>query len=124
MSEKKSQLKLGIALIITSAIMTCSGQLCWKLGAVHAEYTIGFYLSGFLLYGMGALLMMMAFRFGEMSVLHPMLSVGFVGSLFLGSMFLNENITVRKIAGILLILVGIWFLSRQGSERQDGGEAR
>lgn len=124
MSEKKSQLKRGIALIITSAIMTCSGQLCWKLGAVYAEYTIGFYLLGFLLYGMGALLMVIAFRFGEMSVLHPMLSVGFVGSLFLGNLFLNENITIRKIEGILLILVGIWFLSRQGNERQDGGEAR
>lgn len=124
MNEKKSQLKVGIALIVTSAIMTCSGQLCWKLGAVYIEYTIGFYLLGFLMYGMGALLMTIAFRFGEMSVLHPMLSVGFVGSLFLGSIFLNENITVRKFAGILLILVGICFLSRQENERKSGGNAR
>lgn len=124
MNEKKNQLKIGIVLILTSALMTCSGQLCWKLGAIHTEYTLAFYLVGFVLYGMGALLMMVAFRFGEMSVLHPMLSVGFIGSLFLGGIFLNEDITIKKIAGILFILVGICFLSRQEKDKQelDGGE--
>lgn len=120
MNEKKSQLKIGIALILTSAFMTCSGQLCWKLGAIHVEYTLVFYLIGFALYGLGALLMMLAFRFGEMSVLHPMLSVGFVGSLFLGGVFLNEDITIKKIIGIMFVLVGVCFLSRQGKDKQDG----
>ena len=93
--------------------MTCSGQLCWKLGAIYTEFTIVLYLVGFFLYGLGALMMTVAFRFGEMSVLHPMLSIGFVGSLFLGSIFLGENITLKKIMGILAILVGIFLLSVQ-----------
>ena len=111
--KKNSQLKIGIVLILLSALTTCSGQLCWKLGAVYAEFTIALYLIGFVLYGVGALLMTIAFRFGEMSVLHPMLSVGFVGSLFLGNIFLQENITIKKVIGILAILVGIYLLSIQ-----------
>lgn len=112
-------MKLGIILILLSAIMTCSGQLCWKLGAIYTEFTIGLYLAGFFLDGFGALMMTIAFRFGEMSVLHPMLSSGFVGSLFLGSVFLKEAITLRKIVGILAILIGIFLLSSQKEEEYE-----
>lgn len=121
MSKKTNQLKIGIALILISAVMTCSGQLCWKLGAKYPEYVIPFYLSGFGLYGMGALLMVVSFKFGEMSVLHPMLSVGFIVSLFLGAIFLDEEIGPRKVIGVLLILVGAWLLNvRRKSEKVEG----
>lgn len=116
MIEKKNQLKIGIALILTSSVMTCVGQLCWKLGAEFPKLMLLYYFVGFILYGLGALLMMLSFRFGEMSVLHPMLSVGFIGSLILGAVFLNEEVGVRKIAGVLLVLLGIYFLNRQGKE--------
>jgi len=107
----KGQLKIGVGLILTSAVATCSGQLCWKLGAEYPSYVLLFYLFGFILYGLGAVLMVFAFKFGEMSILHPMLSVGFIISLFLGATFLKEDIQPRKIIGVLLILVGVCFLN-------------
>lgn len=116
-NEKEKQLRIGIVLILLSAVMTCSGQLCWKLGAMYTEYTILLYLIGFGLYGMGALLMMIAFRFGEMSILHPMLSVGFIGALILGKVFLDEVITIKSFLGVVLILIGICLLSRQKNNR-------
>ena len=118
MENEKKHLKIGIVLMLTSAMMTCSGQLCWKLGAERIQYVITYYLVGFILYGIGALLMVIAFKFGEMSILHPMLSVGFIGSLFLGKYFLKEEILVKKIVGILLILIGVCLLSQQGHSRQ------
>lgn len=88
----------------------------WKLAGQQTgmqEKAI-FYLLGFALYGIGALLMIVAFRFGELSVLHPMLSIGFILSIFLGAVVLGEAITVKKIAGIMFIIVGMFFLGRSG----------
>ena len=31
---KKKNLSTGIALMLTSALLTCTGQLCWKLSAL------------------------------------------------------------------------------------------
>ncbi len=122
MKTEKNQLKMGIGLILVSALMTCSGQLFWKLGADNEQYMIAFYLLGFVLYGIGALLMLVAFKFGEMSVLHPMLSVGFICSLILGNKFLGEDISYRKIMGIIFILVGVCLLSYQGDKEENKGK--
>ena len=77
MGPNKDRLSVGIALMLTSALLTCTGQLCWKLSALR-EPPLLFLLAGFGLYGLGALLMMAAMRFGELSVLHPMLGAGYV----------------------------------------------
>lgn len=118
-THNRNQLKLGIGLILVSAAMTCFGQLSWKLGATHPENIIIFYLIGFLLYGIGALFMLIAFKFGEMSILHPMLSMGFVGSLFLGNIYLKEEISTTKVIGVVLILIGVCILSYQEKTKEE-----
>jgi len=47
---------------------------------------------------------------GELSVLYPMVSLGYICTLFWSRLFFNEQVTRAKIAGIGLILVGIVFL--------------
>ena len=94
---KKDRLPVGVALMLSSALLTCLGQLCWKLSA--NEGSALYLLAGFGLYGCGALLMMAAMRFGELSVLHPMLSAGYALSLLLGALVLGEEISAGKLAG-------------------------
>ena len=101
--------KRGIALMLLAALLTCLGQLCWKLGGGGELLWL---LPGFALYGCGALLMIVAMRFGELSVLHPMLSVGYVLSVALGSLVLHEEVTASKTLGIGVIILGLVFLSR------------
>lgn len=108
----------GIFLMILSALATCTGQLMWKLSSVQGNVML-YILIGFVLYGTGALLMVIAFRFGEVSVLQPMLSIGFVFSLLLAVMVLHESINFTKIFGILLIMAGIFFLSRSGEDKTE-----
>ncbi len=112
------QLFKGISIMLCSSLMTCTGQLMWKLAAV--EPRILFFLAGFVLYGLGAVCMMLALRFGELSVLHPMLSFGFIVSIFLGAAVLGEAVTLTKTAGIILIILGMIFLGRGSTvtERQ------
>lgn len=114
--KRKKELLVGITLMILSSLSSCSGQLMWKLAAQQGDNSqrILYYALGFALYGIGALFMLIAFRFGELSVLHPMLSVGFILSIILGAAVLGESISAKKIAGIFLIIVGMVFLSRTG----------
>ena len=104
----KSQLKIGVTLMLISALFTSSGQLLWKL----AEGTFGWFLIlGFVFYGLGALLMITAFGFGELSKLHPVLCTSYIIALVLGFFVLGEPITVLKVAAIVLILVGVIFIT-------------
>ena len=72
---------------------------------------------GFIFYGMGALFMLIAYKFGKVSVLQPMLSVNYVLSLILGAAILKETVTTSKIAGIFLIIIGVICIG--GGDRDD-----
>lgn len=105
-----NQLYKGIAIMLFSSLLTCTGQLCWKLSA--QENTLLFILIGFVLYGMGAVCMILALKFGELSVLHPMLGLGYVLSILLGNVVLHESFEIKKLIGIAVILFGLICLSR------------
>ena len=95
---------LGIGLMIFAALSTSLGQLFWKLSDGIWDYQLWI---GFTLYGMGAVLMTIAFRFGKLSVLHPLMSVGYVFAIVFGSFFLHEAITLNILTGTSLILIGV-----------------
>lgn len=111
MKQIKKRLLYGVILMIFSSICTCIGQLMWKEATFSGEKLL-FYLLGFCLYGLGAVLMITAFRFGELSILHPMLSIGFVLSIILGATFLNEQVSIPKLLGIGFIITGMIFLGK------------
>ena len=47
---------------------------------------------------------------GELSVLYPMVSLGYICTLLWSHLFFHERVTKAKLAGVGLILVGIVFL--------------
>lgn len=100
--------KKGIFLMIISSIVVCLGQLLWKLGTNGNLMLLG---GGFLLYGLGALLMIIAYKFGSLSVLQPILSLNYVISLFIGSYFLNESISIQNFLGVIIIVLGVYLIA-------------
>lgn len=114
MKHNHSLLAIGIPLMLLASTCTCIGQLCWKLAALKGS--LSFYILGFLLYGSGAVLMIISFRFGELSILHPMLSMGYILSLVLGAHILKEPVTITKICGVIFILIGMVFLGISGKD--------
>lgn len=94
----------GIALMIASSICACIGQLLWK---ILIEKDIRGLALGFLFYGIGALFMIIAYKFGKLSVLQPMLSLNYALSILLGLVILNEKITYQKNIGVLMIMFGV-----------------
>lgn len=96
--------KKGILFMLFSSLCVCIGQLFWKL-ATNGNYL---YLGlGFFFYGIGAFVMLIAYKFGELSVLQPMLSANYIFTIILASIVLKEIITIKKLIGILIIMMGV-----------------
>lgn len=82
MLESFQKNKKGILLMLVSSICVCVGQLLWKLSAAQGIIVM---LVGFCFYGVGALVMIIAYKYGKLSVLQPMLSLNYVLSIFLAA---------------------------------------
>ena len=114
--KKSSTSPIGVILILLSAFLTSIGQFLWKMSAFSTGYLkIIYMVSGFALFFVTGAIMVFSYRFGELSVLQPILSIGFVFSLVLGKIFFHEVQTPFKYAGIALILAGVFFLRRSGT---------
>lgn len=94
----------GIILISIAALFTSIGQLLWKISNGKVN---GFMISGFLCYGLGAILMIIAFRFGSLSVLHPMLSLSYIFAIIFGAIFLGEYLNFVQFIAVIVIIIGV-----------------
>ena len=104
MIESIQKNKKGILLMLVSSICVCVGQLLWKISATQG---LVFLLAGFAFYGAGALIMIVAYRFGKLSVLQPMLSLNYVLSIVLATFVLHEAVTLYKVIGVIVITCGV-----------------
>jgi len=107
LSSIKKNIK-GILLMLASAICVCFGQLLWKL-ATDGKLLI--LIAGFALYGMGAVIMLVAYKFGKVSILQPVLSTSYVVSLILARFVLHEEISIWNVFGVLVIMLGVMFVA-------------
>jgi len=90
--------------MLISSICVCVGQLLWKISSTQGLIIM---LAGFFFYGIGALVMIVAYKYGKLSVLQPMLSLNYVLSIVLAAMVLKEKITILKCVGVLVIIAGV-----------------
>lgn len=104
MLESFQKNKKGILLMLISSICVCIGQLLWKLSATQGIIIM---LVGFSFYGLGAVVMIIAYKFGKLSVLQPLLSLNYVLSIILAVVVLKEKITIWKCIGVLVIIAGV-----------------
>lgn len=109
----------GMGLMLLSAASLCVGQLIWKM--MNGVQILPLLL-GFLVYGIGALVMILAFKYGELSVLQPMNSLSYVISTLIGYFVLKETISMQRILGIVIIIVGVFVLASAGNESSEKEE--
>jgi drug/metabolite transporter (DMT)-like permease len=72
-------------------------------------------LTGLSLYGMGAVMMVLALQHGELSVLYPIISLSYVWVAILSVLIFHEQLNAFRIAGIAVIIAGVAVLGRSGS---------
>lgn len=79
---------------------------------IKSGITNSYLLCGLFCYGLSLLFWFYVLSKMELSRAYPIVSLGYVFTLILGYMFLNEEITVPKIVGISFIIVGVIVLTR------------
>lgn len=111
----------AIALVAFCTLITATGQLLFKLGlnkldlsllGLITNYTL---ILGFFLYGIGAAMLIISLKYGELSVLYPIVSLSFVWVTILSFSVLNEHIGFLKFLGVLFIILGVSFIGRSGN---------
>jgi multidrug transporter EmrE-like cation transporter len=106
-----------MALVMVGSVIGSVGAIFLKSGAheVSRHWTsVAFnwrLAVGVVTYLLSSVLFVKGMSNGELSVLFPLVSLGYVCTLAWSRLFFNEAITGVKLAGVGLILVGIAFLS-------------
>jgi uncharacterized membrane protein len=73
-------------------------------------------VAGYALSACNALLLIMALRDGELSVLYPIYSVSYVWVILLSMYFFHDQLNAWKAAGVLLIMGGVTLLGKVSSK--------
>ena len=108
-------------LVFFAAIVGSFGSVFLKMGALRLNGSIWSFVNSRLVLGVGLYLASSVFyamgvRGGELSVLYPLVSLGYIFTLFWSKIFFDEPITRYKVIGLFLILVGV-FLVGVGAAR-------
>ncbi len=69
-------------------------------------------LAGLLCYAFSFILWFYVLSKMELSKAYPLVSLGYIFTLFIGYLFLNEPITYTKVVGIIIIILGVIILTR------------
>jgi drug/metabolite transporter (DMT)-like permease len=104
----------SIVLVLFASVVGSFGAVFLKLGAVRLSgiwsllnwrlgLGVGLYLGSSIFYGLGI-------RHGQISVLFPMVSLGYIWTLLWSRLFFGEAFTRQKFVGLGLILAGVLFV--------------
>lgn len=102
----------SIGLVLLASLIGSFGAVFLKLGAAHMNrgfrYIVNWQLAmGLALFLGSSVPFVMGVRHGELSVLYPMVSLGYVWTLFWSKLFFDESITKAKLGALAMILAGI-----------------
>ena len=106
----------SIILVVISTFLTASGQFFFKRGAemlpsnlldIPALVVNWPLILGLGFYGLALIMLVLALQGGELSVLYPFISLGFVWVALVSIFILKEPFTIPKAAGMAFILGGV-----------------
>ena len=112
----KKILTRTFVLAFLCTVFISSAQLFLKLGADRIEPSFVLIITnvsiiiGFVLYAIGALVLVSALKHGDLSVVYPFLSLSFIWVALLSLIFLGEILLLMQWLGIFIIIIGVFFV--------------
>jgi drug/metabolite transporter (DMT)-like permease len=105
----------SMALVLFGSVIGSFGAVFLKSGATKLKQGFWHILNlqlalGVALFLLSAVFFVLGIRHGELSVLYPMVSLGYIWTLLWSRLFFNEPFTRQKFLGLGLILVGVFFV--------------
>lgn len=110
----------SILLVLLASLIGSFGAVFLKLGAAHLKHGLRYIFNwqlgtGVALYVGSSVPFVMGLKHGELSVLYPMVSAGYICTMFWSKLFFNEPITPGKIGALAMILAGIMCIGIGGT---------
>jgi multidrug transporter EmrE-like cation transporter len=110
-----------VGLVFCCTILGAAAQVLMKTGANHmaGPGVLGMatnlpLMSGYCLYGISTLLLVLALKDGELSLLYPVIALTYVWVTVLSFLIFHDDINPWKLAGIVLIVLGVAVLGKGG----------
>jgi len=115
----------AVLIIAACTLISTAAQVLIKIGAdqmghtgflqtLLGIFTIPALFCGYSLYALFTIMMVYALRDGELSILYPIIALGYVWVTIVMVMFFHETMNVLKGIGIVIIVVGVGVLGRGG----------
>jgi len=107
-------------LVFSCTILGAAAQILMKVGMAHFEPHLAAIvtniplMAGYVLYGINTLMLVLALREGELSMLYPIIALTYVWVTLLSYALLHETPNLYKNVGIATIVVGVAVLGRGG----------
>ena len=114
----------AIGLMILCTAFTSTAQVFYKFGADRLEFNFISLLTNFpliigmILYIIGAVIMITAFKGGEVSVLYPIIATSYIWVSLMSIYFFNESLNIFRWLGIFVIIAGIIFISIGSKQKE------
>ena len=120
-----------LPLILLAVVLNTGAQVVLKTGLQnigHFEFTVGnavpvflkmivspYIISGISFYVFSLVVWLMTLSRVEVSFAYPMSALGYVLTATVGYFLFNENVTLTRIIGIVVIMVGVCLVARSST---------
>jgi drug/metabolite transporter (DMT)-like permease len=117
-------LKIGILLMIICTLFTGVGEFLFKRSSETFQWDILILLTnyqlilGFSVCTLGAILLIIALKFGNLSTLYPIIALNFIWVTLISFFFFAEEINHFKIWAIVFVIFGIVLIARSDENDQ------
>ena len=113
-----------ILMMIAVTLLTSTGQILWKYSSLQQVATGQVFnlllLFGFVSYGLGSALLIIALKYGDLSMLYPFVALSFVWVSIMSIILFNEHVSILNWLGITAIIIGVSLIG-YGSRRVQHG---
>jgi len=110
----------AIILSLFCALLGSMGQTFFKIGSkkisVHllSWFTNWQIILGMSLYGLSAILFIVALKYGKLSILYPIIATSYIWVTLISHYILKEQINYFNVIGIFLIICGVFMIYLKG----------
>ena len=128
-TDPRAARRLAIAIVFVQTLLGAGAQIFLKGGTqqqrgdglidiVITIFSNPQMFTGYALYGLSAILMVAALKYGELSVLYPIIAMTYVWVTVLSVIIYSESVNLLKFVGLASIVCGVAVLGMSSPPRK------
>lgn len=117
----RTLLDRSVLLVFCCTLIGAAAQVFFKLGATNIPAATPLQILmnpslmlGYCLYGVSTMLLVLALRRGQLSILYPVISLTYVWVTILSLVVFRETMNVYKAIGLAVVMAGVAILGKDG----------